>query len=145
MTSILKSYTRVLISKTYTERERGVGEGKGGWGGSTDKSNQLTVLSVLFFRCITQTQKYNDRQRAHGSCCCFTVFSAKRPPPTSFSPVTSANVGISTQNFLTFSFNHFGVKLQVRTQYQSQIIELEPTPSLKKSSFSGQILIKLRL
>lgn len=39
MTSILKSYTRVLISKTYTERERGVGEGKGGWGGSTDKSN----------------------------------------------------------------------------------------------------------
>ena len=34
---------------------------------------------------------------------------AKRPPPfpTSFSPVTSTNVGSSPQNFLTFSFNPF--------------------------------------
>ena len=48
--------------------------------------------------------------------------------PTSFSPVTSTNVGISPQNFLTFS-----------------VIELEPRPSLKKSGFSGQILINLRL
>ena len=31
----------------------------------------------------------------------------KGPPPTSFSPVTSTNVGISPQNFLAFSFNHF--------------------------------------
>ena len=31
--------------------------------------------------------------------------------PTSFSPVTSTNVGISPQNFLTFSFNPLdGVK-----------------------------------
>ena len=29
----------------------------------------------------------------------------KAPPPTSFSPATSTNVGISPQNFLTFSFN----------------------------------------
>ena len=28
-------------------------------------------------------------------------------PPTSFSPVTSTNVGNSPQNFLTFSFNPF--------------------------------------
>ena len=28
-------------------------------------------------------------------------------PPTSFSPVTSTNVGIRLQNFLTFSFNPF--------------------------------------
>ena len=28
-------------------------------------------------------------------------------PPTGFSSVTSANVGISPQNFLTFNFNHF--------------------------------------
>ena len=28
-----------------------------------------------------------------------------RPPPSSFSPVTSTNVGISSKNFLTFSFN----------------------------------------
>ena len=39
---------------------------------------------------------------------------AKSPPPTGFSSVTSANVGISPKNFLTFSFNTFaGVKYQV--------------------------------
>ena len=32
---------------------------------------------------------------------------AKMCPPTSFSHVISANVGISPQNFLTFSFNFF--------------------------------------
>ena len=37
MTSILKSYTRVLISKTYTERERGVGEGT--------QTNQISLQS----------------------------------------------------------------------------------------------------
>ena len=30
---------------------------------------------------------------------------AEKGPSTSFSPVTSASVGISPQNFLTFSFN----------------------------------------
>ena len=72
----------------------------------------------------------------------------KKRPPTCFSSVTSTNVGISPQNFLDFSFNsfcHTGVKFQVCTQYQSQIIELEPRPLLKQSGFSGQILIKLRL
>ena len=29
------------------------------------------------------------------------------PPPTSFSPVTSTNIGISPKNFLTFSFDPF--------------------------------------
>ena len=29
----------------------------------------------------------------------------QKAPPTSFSPITSTNVGISPQNFLTFSFN----------------------------------------
>ena len=31
----------------------------------------------------------------------------KSPPPTSFSPLTSTNVRIGLQNFLTFSFNLF--------------------------------------
>ena len=31
----------------------------------------------------------------------------KDSPPTSFSPVTSTNVEIRPQNFLTFSFNPF--------------------------------------
>ena len=29
----------------------------------------------------------------------------QKDPPTSFSPVTSTNVGISPKNFLTFRFN----------------------------------------
>ena len=33
--------------------------------------------------------------------------AGQKGPPTSFSPVTSTNVGISPQNFLTFSFNPF--------------------------------------
>ena len=59
----------------------------------------------------------------------------QKAPFTSFSPVTSTNVG---QNFLTFSFNHFfhtGVKLQGHTLFQFQIIELEPRASLKKCFF----------
>ena len=31
----------------------------------------------------------------------------QKDPPTSFSPVTSTNVRIKPQNFLTFSFNPF--------------------------------------
>ena len=31
----------------------------------------------------------------------------KKAPPTSFSPVTSTNVGISPQDFLIFTFNPF--------------------------------------
>ena len=31
----------------------------------------------------------------------------QKGPPTSFSPVTSTNVGFNPQNFLTFSFNPF--------------------------------------
>ena len=36
----------------------------------------------------------------------------KAPPATNFSPATSTNVGISSQNFLTFSFNPFATLLQ---------------------------------
>ena len=37
---------------------------------------------------------------------------AKRPPPTSFSPVTSTNVRCGPQNFLTFSANPFAILVQ---------------------------------
>ena len=68
---------------------------------------------------------------------------AKRPPPikgllTSFSPVTFTNVGINP-------FCHIAVIFQVCTYCQSQIIELDPRPLLKKFGFSGQILIKFTL
>ena len=72
------------------------------------------------------------------------------PPPTTtnFLTVTYKNVGLTPKKFLTFSFDpffHTSVKFQVRTYCQSEIIELEPRPPFKKSRFSGQILIKLRL
>ena len=40
----------------------------------------------------------------------FRMGAGKKPPPlpTSFPPVTSTNVGISSQNVLTFSFSPFG-------------------------------------
>ena len=37
---------------------------------------------------------------------------AKKAPPTSFSPVTSANVRFGPQNFLTFSFSPFATLVQ---------------------------------
>ena len=36
----------------------------------------------------------------------------KAPPPTSFSFVSSTNVGFGPQNFLTFSFNPFATLVQ---------------------------------
>ena len=36
----------------------------------------------------------------------------KAPPPTIFSPVTSTNVGVGPQNFLTFSFNPLATLVQ---------------------------------
>ena len=36
----------------------------------------------------------------------------QKGPPTSFSPVTSTNVGFGPQNFLTFSFNPFATLVQ---------------------------------
>ena len=41
----------------------------------------------------------------HSSLTLFRMGGKKAP--SSFSPVTSTNVGISSQNFLTFSFNPF--------------------------------------
>ena len=58
----------------------------------------------------------------------------KKGPLTSFSPVTSTNVGVFPQIFFTFSLKPFcytGVKPELR-------------PPLKRSGFSSQILKKLR-
>ena len=60
------------------------------------------------------------------------------PPPPSFSPVTSTNRGPNPQNFLAFSFNPFATMVEnfkVISRCQSQIIELERRPFLKKVFF----------
>ena len=70
----------------------------------------------------------------------------KKAPSTSFSPVTSTNVGFGPQKFLTFSFDPFA------TLVQNFNFVLSATPKLfnlnqdhlsKKAIF--QVLIKLRL
>ena len=42
----------------------------------------------------------------------YSVWAGKEVPRTSFSPVTSTNVGFGSQNFLTFSFNPFATLVQ---------------------------------
>ena len=70
----------------------------------------------------------------------------KKAPSTSFSPVTSTNVGFGPQKFLTFSFNPYA------TLVQNFNFVLSATPKLfnlnqdhlsKKAIF--QVLIKLSL
>ena len=39
----------------------------------------------------------------------FRMGDGKKVPPIRFSPVTSTNVEISPQNFLTFSYNPFAI------------------------------------
>ena len=67
---------------------------------------------------------------------------------TSTTKSASKNVRINPKTFLTFSFNpfcHIGVRFEGYTLCQSQIIDLESRSTLKKSGFSVQIIIKLRL
>ena len=71
----------------------------------------------------------------------------QKGPTTSFSPVTSTNVGIGPQNFLTFSLTLLPHWCKISSLY------LVPIPNywtltratIEKGGFSGQILIKLRL
>ena len=53
---------------------------------------KIRLLYVLF--CITSV-----------ILTLFRMGRQKAPPPTSFFPVTSTNVGFGLKNFLTFSFN----------------------------------------
>ena len=42
----------------------------------------------------------------------FKMGGGKKVHPTSFSPEISTNVGVSTQNILTFNFNNFSTPVQ---------------------------------
>ena len=72
---------------------------------------------------------------------------AKRPP-TSFSPVTSTNIGISPQNILSFSFDPFDTlvsNFKFAPSASPKLLDLNQHHLSKKSGFSGQVLIKFRL
>ena len=72
----------------------------------------------------------------------------QKGPRTSFSSVTLTNVGFGPQNFLTFSFNPFSTLVQnfkFVLSASSKLLNLKQDHPSKKSDFSGQILMKLRL
>ena len=62
----------------------------------------------------------------------------QKDPPTSFSPVTSTNVGFGPQNFLTFSFNPFAT-LEQNFKFVSsaspKLLNLNQDHSSKKAVF----------
>ena len=77
------------------------------------------------------------------------VLETKSPSPfTSFSYITSANIGISPQNILPFSFNSFATLVQ-NFKFVSnaipKLLNLTQDHTSKEGGFSGQILINLRL
>ena len=62
----------------------------------------------------------------------------QKGPPTSFSTVTSTNVGISTQNFLTFSFNafpHWCQNFQYKPSASPKLLKLNQDYPSKKCFF----------
>ena len=61
---------------------------------------------------------------------------ATMPPPTSFSPVTSTNVGFGLKNFLAFSFNPFATLVQKSVPTASpKLLNLNQDHSSKKATF----------
>ena len=85
-------------------------------------------------------------------CCSFNPIQdggeGQKGPPTSFSPATSTNVGFGPQNFLNFSFNPFATLVQnfkFLSSASPKLLNLNQDHTSKKSHFSGQILMKLRL
>ena len=70
----------------------------------------------------------------------------KQVPPTSFSPVTSTNVGLGPQNFQTFSLNPFATLVQnLKFVPSHSPTLLNVNGDHPSKNFSGQILITLRL
>ena len=61
----------------------------------------------------------------------------KKAPPTSFSSVTSGNVGISPKNFLTFSFNPFATLVLKKfvPGASPELLNLNQDHPLKKAVF----------
>ena len=51
----------------------------------------------------------------------------------SFSPVTSTNVGVSPQNFVTFTFNPLAHWSKILRPYLEPIMELEPRVPRQKN------------
>ena len=76
-------------------------------------------------------------------------FVMLKKPPTSFSLITSTNIGISSQKFLTFNFNLSAtlvLNFKAIPGASPKLLNLnEPKTPLKEVVFSDQMLLKLWL
>ena len=72
-----------------------------------------------------------------------------KSPPSSFSPVTSRNVGFGLQNFLTFSFNPFTTLVQnfkFVTSASPKLLNLnQDHPSKKRFFWSNPYKIEVMI
>ena len=78
----------------------------------------------------------------------FLILKTKKGNPTSSSPITSTSVGISPQNFFTFSFKPFAFLLNnciTIPRASPKLLNLNKGRTLKKPGFSGQIPVIWRL
>ena len=76
------------------------------------------------------------------------VGGVEKRPPTSFSTVTSTNVKLSLQNFLTFSFNLFDrlvLNLKFVPSASPKLVNFNQDHLSKKAVFLVKSLIKLWL
>ena len=65
------------------------------------KTSLLCFMFLLYWALSVLALSFNPNQDG-----------GQKGPPTSFSSVTSTNVGFGPQNFLTFSFNPFSTQVQ---------------------------------
>ena len=67
-------------------------------------------------------------------------------PPPNFSPVTSTNVAISPQNFLTFRFCHTGVTCRFAPSASPKLLNLnQEHPSKKRFFWSNPYKIEVAI
>ena len=74
----------------------------------------LCLICSVVWRCSVKKVLLRILQNSRNIFNPIQDGGGKKPPlpPTSFSPVTSTNVGFGPQNFLTFSFNPFATLVQ---------------------------------
>ena len=88
------------------------------------------MYSEIFLKKTTQALKQNFQP--------YSGWGSKKPPPSSFSPVTSVNVGFGPQSFVTFSFNPFATLVQnfkVLPSASPKLLNFNQDNSSKKAIF----------
>ena len=103
------------------------------------KTLKVPIFSVIDEKLFEfMTSQTGVMTSFHFSMLLSALFRGPKRPPTSFLPLTSTNVGISPENFLTFSFNTFGTLVQNFTfapSASSKLLNLNQDYPSKKAVF----------